>query len=176
VTKAAQTETVHPLAAPGMTPPYGGVVQGRPAPERGQEARFFGPERGDGSRRHRRRVNLSPDSPGVLYCPVGDASRGSEVLFGISSSAVPAWDQGNGADQSDSRPDRMECDRRKAPSELVPSIVPRGIDPPAGELEVLLSFDGRTSAFGQMLAGVISLLQRNSVPSIHMRWVTTLAT
>src|SRR5436309_3366742 len=51
-------------------------------------------------------------------------SRESPLLFGISSSAVPAWDQRNGADQSDSRPDHM-CDRHKSPSELVPSIVPR---------------------------------------------------
>src|SRR5579859_3289639 len=64
---------------------------------------------------------------GLVCTLAGDASRGSSLLFGISSSAVPAWDQGNGADQSDSRPDHhMECDRHKSPSELVPSIVPRG--------------------------------------------------
>jgi hypothetical protein len=35
---------------------------------------------------------------------MGNAARGSALLFGISRLALPAWDQGDGAEQSDSRP------------------------------------------------------------------------
>jgi hypothetical protein len=54
----------------------------------------------------------------VLRRPSGDATRGSALLFGISRMALPAWDQGNGAAQSDSRPDRAPHDRHKSRGEL----------------------------------------------------------
>src|SRR5260221_3677826 len=63
-----------------------------------------------------------------LFAPVRPAmpARGSALLFRISRSALPAWDQGNGAAQSHSPPDRALSDRHKSHSELSPSIVPRG--------------------------------------------------
>jgi hypothetical protein len=35
---------------------------------------------------------------------MGNVARGSALLFGIGRLALPAWDQGDGAEQSDSRP------------------------------------------------------------------------
>jgi hypothetical protein len=58
--------------------------------------------------------------------PLATAARGSVLLFGISRLALPAWDQENGAAQSDSRPHRALHDRPKSQGELTPSIVPRG--------------------------------------------------
>ena len=54
------------------------------------------------------------------------ALRGSALLFGMSRLALPAWDQGDGAAQSDSRPDRVWRGRHKSEGELVPSVLPRG--------------------------------------------------
>ncbi len=62
--------------------------------------------------------------------PLATAARGSALLFGISRLALPAWDQENGAAQSDSRPHRALHDRHKSQGELTPSIVPRGTSPP----------------------------------------------
>jgi hypothetical protein len=58
--------------------------------------------------------------------PTFEVTRGSSLLFGISSSALPSWDQENETAQSDARPDRAWRDRYKSHSELAPSIVPRG--------------------------------------------------
>src|ERR1700733_4271903 len=41
---------------------------------------------------------------GCFRHPSGNAARGSAPLFGISGLALPAWDQGDGAEQSDARP------------------------------------------------------------------------
>jgi hypothetical protein len=62
----------------------------------------------------------------LLVSPSDYATRGSALLFGISRSALPAWDQENGAAQSDSRPHRALHDRHKSQGELTPSVVPRG--------------------------------------------------
>ena len=53
-------------------------------------------------------------------------ARGPALLFGISRSALPAWDQQEETEQSDSRTDRGRAIDTRAQSELVSSIVPRG--------------------------------------------------
>ena len=58
--------------------------------------------------------------------PMFDVTRGPLLLFGISSVALPVWDQKNEAAQSVARSDRARRDRDKSPSELTSSIVPRG--------------------------------------------------
>ena len=58
--------------------------------------------------------------------PMFDVTRGPLLLFGISSVALPVWDQKNEAAQSVARSDRARRDRDKSPRELTSSIVPRG--------------------------------------------------
>ena len=84
---------------------------------------------------------------------------------------LPAWDQENGAAQSDSRLDRGWRDRRKNPSELASSIVPRGTSSARADLEELLLLLPSSSC-GQA-AGLTCRVQRKSVPSRHMRCMMT---
>ena len=81
---------------------------------------------------------------------------------------LPAWDQENGAAQSDSRLDRGWRDRRKTPSELASSIVPRGTSSARADLVELLLLRRASQA-----AGLTCRVQRKSVPSLHMRCMMT---
>src|SRR3954452_3945523 len=101
---------------------------------------------------------------------MSDVTRGSLLLIGISSVALPVWDQKNEAVQSFARSDRAKRDRHKCPSELTSSIVPRGTSlhrvadlgsPPLRGQAVPVS--------DQAAAVALSFVQRNSVPSLQRR-------
>jgi hypothetical protein len=58
----------------------------------------------------------------------------------------PSMGSGDGVEQSDSRPDRAEPhDRHKSPSELTPSIVPRGTSIRRRRNSIFQLFDGKPS-------------------------------
>jgi hypothetical protein len=104
------------------------------------------------------------------------ASGLSRVLlpFGIGSLALPAWDQKDEGVQSVSHPN---CDGRNwhgKPGELTSSIVPRRTSS-TGWRNFASPFDGDIfRQCGQAAAGMLlSLVQRNSVPSLHMRCMIT---
>src|ERR1700731_1282665 len=81
--------------------------------------------------------------------------------------ALPAWDQQEETEQSDSRTDRGRAIDTRVQSELVSSIVPRGTSLRWIVVLSLRQFGVRRSV------GAISLVQRNSVPSLHMRCIIT---
>jgi hypothetical protein len=107
-----------------------------------------------------------------LASPILKVTRGSALLFGISSSALPSWDQENEAAQSDSRPDRGSRGRHKSPGELASSIVPRGTAT-AKRAELVCLIGANIYRTGQVPADTVSFVQRNSVPSLHMRCMMT---
>ena len=95
--------------------------------------------------------------------------RGLSLLFGISTAALPSWDQKSEAAQSDSRPDNMCC-RNWTHCELASPVVPRRTPSHRG---------GTLASFLHDHAGVApSRDQRKSLPSTHIlcmitarRWV-----
>ena len=79
--------------------------------------------------------------------------------------ALPAWDQQEETEQSDSRTDRGRAiDREPKRTRL--------IHRPARDI-VALDCRSDSLAFVAQIVGAISLVQRNSVPSLHMRCIIT---
>ena len=107
--------------------------------------------------------------------PMFDVTRGSLLLFGISSRALPVWDQKNEAAQSVAHSDRARRDRHKNPSELTSSIVPQGtsLHRLAEARLPFCSCDRLFQQAGQAVATALSLVQRNSVPSLQRRCMMT---
>ena len=107
--------------------------------------------------------------------PMFDVTRGSLLLFGISSRALPVWDQKNEVAQSVARSDRARRDRHKNPSELTSSIVPQGtsLHRLAETRLPFCSCDRLFQQAGQAVATALSLVQRNSVPSLQRRCMMT---
>src|SRR6478735_7579112 len=106
---------------------------------------------------------------------MSDVTRGSLLLFGISSVALPVWDQKNEAVQSVARSDRAKRDRHKCPSELTSSIVPQGtsLHRLAEARLPFCSCDRLFQQAGQAVATAPSFVQRNSVPSLQRRCMMT---
>ena len=93
------------------------------------------------------------------------AARGAVLLFGISRMALPAWDQYNETEQSDSRADRRDA--------TVQEPKANSSRPSSREGPPPLNNGCLDRASHYCAAGVASRVQRNSVPSLHMRCMTT---
>ena len=107
----------------------------------------------------------------IHHCSV-DVARGLVLLFGIGTRALPSWGSEDEAEQSIRRPYRLTNGRSKRTNELTSSIVPRGTSfHRRVELECPpIEFDlSRRHA----AAAACSRVQRNSVPSTHMRCMIT---
>ena len=95
-----------------------------------------------------------------------DVARGLVLLFGIGTKALPSWD-------SKTRWNNLYCGlavrvigRSKRTYELTSSIVPRGT---SFHRSVELAFSPIALILRDRHASATSLVQRNSVPSTHMR-------
>ena len=99
-----------------------------------------------------------------------DVAHGLVLLFGIGTKALPSWGSEDEVERSFGRPCRQTNGRSKRTCELTSSIVPRGTSfHRLVELEFLLS---RLILHGAH-AATVSLVHRNSVPSIQMRCMIT---
>jgi Transposase C of IS166 homeodomain len=66
------------------------------------------------------------DEPHALTFPSFDGTRGPVLLFGMSTLALPVWDQEDEAEQAAARPCRLLDGGNNTDNELTSSIVPRG--------------------------------------------------
>ena len=96
--------------------------------------------------------------------------RGATLLFGLGTKALPVWDSRNEAEQSYWRPYRQTNGRSKRTHDLTSSIVPRGT---SFHRSVEFRFSPIVIDLRWLYAATTSLVQRNSVPSTHMRCMMT---
>ena len=99
-----------------------------------------------------------------------DVARGLVLLFGIGTKGPSIMGFEDKAAQSVSRPCRQSSGRSKRTYELTSSIVPRGT---SFHCSVDLEFSPIALILCAPHAATVSLVQRNSVPSTHMRCMIT---
>ena len=94
------------------------------------------------------------------------------LLFGMSTPALPVWDQEDEAEQAAARPCRLLDGGDSTDNELTSSIVPRGTSSAqGGNLKLSLALVG--SWYSPQVETASSFVQRNSVPSTQMRCMIT---
>ncbi|OBP92705.1 hypothetical protein BAE40_30970, partial [Mesorhizobium loti] len=109
--------------------------------------------------------------PGASPTDAHSASWFRSPETGSAFVALPLWDQKNGAEQSNRRPDRNMRPQQQ-PCELAPSIVLRRTLSTGGG--ILLSPLALAILVANYAAtGKLSRVQQNSVPSLHMRCMIT---
>jgi hypothetical protein len=118
-----------------------------------------------------------------IFRPGRDGSRGSALLFGMSTMALPAWDQEGEAAQSVERLGRVSLRSAQGPSACSPRPSSREGHRPPGRISECCFFFSQffLLLFSQpflllvsaQAAGLTCLVQRKSVPSRHIRCMMT---